>query len=319
MPERWRPVASIDALKQRARILSRIRAFFDARGLYEVETPALSVAATTDPHIESIPVGQGASTRYLHTSPEFPMKRLLAAGSDSIYQICRVFRPDEVGRWHQPEFSMLEWYRVGWDHHQLMDELTDLIVDLEPKWSAESAMKLTYREAFLRWVNIDPLKASSAELAERAARCGIAISDLGEDRDAWLELLFTHVIEHEISNINLCYIYEYPSSQAALSKLVHGDSNVAERFELYIKGVELANGFHELTDAGEQQKRFMTDLDERRQRGLTDAPMDRNLINALEAGMPSCAGVAVGLDRLVALLSGADCIADVMAFPADRA
>lgn len=313
----WLPAAPLDNLRQRARILQRIRAFFDVRGVLEVETPVLSVAAITDPHLESFatrysgPGYRECLPLYLHTSPEFPMKRLLAAGSGPIYQLCRVFRQGEAGRRHNPEFTLLEWYRPGFEHHALMDEVAELVAPLLRL--AGEAERLSYREAFLRHVSLDPLSASLAQLRECAATHGISGFDAESERDVWLDLLLTHCIEPKLGREGLCFLYDYPASQAALARLNPDDPRVAERFELYYKGVELANGFHELADPAEQRARFEAELQARKESGMDTVPLDEYLLASLEQ-LPDCAGVALGVDRLVMLALGADSLDEVMAF-----
>jgi lysyl-tRNA synthetase class 2 len=322
----WRPNATLEALKLRARILEGMRAFFSARGLLEVETPILSRAATTDLHLESFRsryLGPGAphgTTLYLHTSPEFPMKRLLAAGSGPIYQLCRVFRQGEAGRRHNPEFTLLEWYRPGFDHHALMDEMEALVAPILAARIRAPAERLSYREAFLRFAHLDPHASTLDELRSAAQRFGIG-HDLGDERDAWLDLLLTHAVEPHLGRGRLTFIHAYPASQAALARtaLDAQGVQVAERFELYFEGVELANGFHELADTAEQRARFDADNAARRARGLPEMPHDQHLLAALASGLPDCAGVALGVDRLVMLAAGADSLDGVIAFTLERA
>lgn len=319
----WRPTASLHNLQQRARILARIRAFFAERGVMEVETPVLSAAAITDPHLNSFTTcytGPGhaeGTSFYLHTSPEFPMKRLLAAGSGPIYQLCKVFREGEAGRRHNPEFTLLEWYRPGFDHHDLMEEVAALAA---PLLGLEAGLveKLSYREAFLQHAGIDPLTAPIDELRTCAQRLGITGFEDENERDIWLDLILTHAVEQKLGHDGLCFIYDYPASQAALARLNPNNPQVAERFELYYRGVELANGFHELADAQEQRKRFVAELEVRRAQGLEAVPVDERLLAALEEGFPPCAGVALGVDRLVMLALGAESLAEVMAFTIDN-
>ncbi len=318
----WRPSAPLDNLKKRARILQQIRAFFAERGVLEVETPSLSAAALTDPAIDSLAtryIGPGHASGlnlYLHTSPEFPMKRLLAAGSGPIYQITRVFRQGEAGRRHNPEFTLLEWYRPGFDHHQLMDEVAALVA---PVLGLEAtAQRLSYRDAFLQFVSLDPFAASIAELRQAVERLGIGEFDAGEDRDIWLDLILSHRVEPNLGQQGLCFLTDYPASQAALARLNPDNPAVAERFELYYRGVELANGFHELGDSAEQRKRFESEQAERAAQGREHYPMDEKLLAALEVGLPDCAGVALGVDRLVMLAVGAESLEEVMAFTVDR-
>lgn len=318
----WRPDAPLQNLKERARILQRIRAFFSEREVMEVETPMLSPAALTDPAIDSLGtryVGPGHADGlklYLHTSPEFPMKRLLTAGSGPIYQLCKVFRQGEAGRRHNPEFTMLEWYRPGFDHHRLMDEVEALvttILELEGK-----AERLSYQQAFMRYAQIDPLNSSIAQLRDAAVRLDCGGFDAGEDRDLWLDLILSHGVEPHLGRGGLCFLTDYPASQAALARLNPDNPAVAERFELYYKGIELANGFHELGDSGEQRQRFESELAERTAQGQEVCPMDEKLLAALEAGFPDCAGVALGVDRLVMLALGAESLDEVIAFTLER-
>lgn len=316
-------MAPLQNLQQRARILERIRAFFADRGIMEVETPMLSPAAITDPHIKSFSTrytGPGHAegiTLYLHTSPEFPMKRLLAARCGPIYQICKVFREGEAGRRHNPEFTLLEWYRPGFDHNALMDEVATLVAPLLAL-EEKAVEKLSYRESFMRYASIDPLAVSLEDLMACARGLGIRGFDAELERDVWLDLILTHRVEPNLGREGLCFVYDYPVSQAALAKLNPENPLLAERFELYYQGVELANGFHELSDAEEQRKRFTSELETRKKQGLEAVPMDERLLTALEAGFPPCAGVALGVDRLVMLALGAKSLAEVMAFTIDN-
>jgi lysyl-tRNA synthetase class 2 len=325
----WQPAATLEVLKLRARLLQRIRAFFSARGVLEVETPVLSGAATTDPALASFatrytgPLFPQGQTLYLHTSPEFPMKRLLAAGSGSIYQICKVFRDGESGRRHNPEFTLLEWYRVGFDHHQLMTETGELVMELlAPALGLNPPEKLTYREAFLRHTNINPHTATVLDYAAVADAHGIRVPiDLHQHADVavWRDLLLTHVVEPKLGQGQLTFIYDYPACQASLARIQPDEPPVAARFELYLNGMELANGFHELAAADEQRARFEQQLHAREAGGLPAVPVDERLLAALAHGLPDCAGVALGFDRLVMLAGGARAIEEVIAFPVDRA
>lgn len=324
----WRPSADLHALRLRAELLARIRAFFAARKVLEVETPLLSAAAIPDPHLASFatvysgPGPRNGQTVYLHTSPEFPMKRLLAAGSGCIYQIARVFRNGEAGRRHNPEFTLLEWYRVGFDHHQLMAEVAELVTALlgERRTLAEPE-SLTYQQAFQQYLELNPHRATVAELAACAERQGVSIPPgmPADQLDPWLDLLLTQRIEAHLGRGRLCFLYDYPASQAALARLGPGDPPVGERFELYLDGIELANGFHELGDAVEQRRRFAAENAARQAHGLPVMPVDENLLAALDAGLPECAGVALGVDRLVLLAAGKTALAEVLAFPFERA
>ncbi len=306
-------------LRLRARVLGRIRAFFAERGIMEVETPTLSQAAVTDPNLHSFALVANGAERYLHTSPEFPMKRLLAAGSGDIYQICKVFRADEAGRHHNPEFSLLEWYRLGFDHHALMDEVEALLAHLlKGAENMTPVRRLAYYDAFAEFGGLDAHRASVTECAAIAAEHGLRVhGDL--DRQPWLELIMSQVIVPACSRDGFTFIYDFPAEQAALARVRADNPPLAERFELVGFGLELANGFHELTDSDEQGRRFAREL---RVRGARRAPavaVDRRLLAALAHGLPGCAGVAVGLDRLLMLISGASHISEVMAFSWENA
>jgi lysyl-tRNA synthetase class 2 len=307
---------SLEALRTRARMLARIRAFFAARGVLEVETPALSAAGVSDLALDSVQAtarSLGTTPLYLHTSPEYAMKRLLADGSGDIYQICRVFRDDELGRWHQPEFTLLEWYRIGFDDLRLMDEvealLRDVLVDDGAAWRSE---RIGYSDALARALGV-VVGASSATVAARLAERGVDVP-LGLGHDALLDLAFATVVVPSFAADTLTFVCDYPASQAALARLKTGTPTVAARFEVFARGVELANGFHELTDAAEQRRRFESEIDARRRLGRHVPPLDEAFLDALARGLPDCAGVAVGVDRLVALAHGADGVAGAMTF-----
>ena len=319
----WKPSAPLAKLKTRARLLRRIRAFFQAHEVLEVETPLMSSATVTDPHIESYAVNdpQHSKPRYLHTSPEFAMKRLLAAGSGSIYQLCKVFRQGELGQRHNPEFTLLEWYRLGFDHQQLMAEVDELVRELlDGYFPLGETQRLTYRDAFVLYAGLDPHTSSISQLQAKVKQQGIDVTGLDDtEKDPWLDLLMTHVVEPALPRDCPVFIYDYPASQAALARIRQDDPPVAERFELYIYGMELANGFHELTDAQEQRQRFETDSRARQAAGLDPMPIDAYFLAALESGLPACAGVALGFDRLVMLATGTKSISDVLAFDVDRA
>jgi len=317
----WRPTASLDGLRRRAAMLARARAFFAERGVLEVETPILSAAAVSDPQIESLTtqVAGMAGRLHMNTSPEYAMKRLLAAGSGDIYQIGKVFRDGERGRWHNPEFTMMEWYRLGFDDGDLMTEVETLIGRLlQPQPPLEPAERLSYAAALQRHAGVDAHGASESELMEAAQRHGV-VCHAELDRDAKLDLLMGLVVGPRLGLERPSFICDYPASQAALARLKPGLPAVAARFELYLGGLEIANGFHELVNPGEQRRRFNQDLRLRRERGQIQPPLDEHLIAALEAGMPDCAGVALGFDRLVAIALGAARLADVMAFSIDNA
>ncbi len=319
----WMPTASIEQLKQRANLLAQIRQFFAEREVLEVDTPAMSHATVTDIHLHTFqtqfigPDYADGSHLYLMTSPEFHMKRLLAAGSGSIYQINKAFRNEENGRYHNPEFTMLEWYRVGFDHHDLMDEMDDLLQQVLRVGSAE---RMTYQNAFLSVLGVCPLEGTMSELKQSAAKLGLSdIAEPEEDRDTLLQLLFSVGVEPHIGQQVPAFVYDFPASQAALAKINLQDARVADRFEVYFKGIELANGFHELDNPKEQLSRFEQDNVKRQQMGLSEQPIDYHLIQALESGLPECAGVALGIDRLIMLALGEDHIDKVTAFPFPRA
>lgn len=321
----WQPSSTPETLRARADLFARIRAFFAGRGVLEVDTPILSQHATVDRHIESFfitsPQPLVPSPRFwLHTSPEFAMKRLLASGCGPIYQIVHVFRSGETGRLHNPEFAMLEWYRPDWDHHRLMDEVEALVraCGVLPEFE-----RLGYRETFLNHAGFDPFTASLYGLRSSLEKHGVAPPQVdgieAQDRDFWLDLWMSAVVAPKLGSEAPVFVYDFPESQAALARVRPGEPPVAERFELFWRGVELANGFHELTDAREQHRRFESDRAWRRAQGRVVPPCDENLLAALAEGLPDCSGVALGLDRLLMLLRGETEIARVMPFDAERA
>ncbi|MGQ0656998.1 MAG: EF-P lysine aminoacylase EpmA [Chromatiales bacterium] len=322
MNKDWRPGASMDMLRRRARLIARIRAFFADRLVMEVETPALARAGVTDPHVASLTtqgsLGEsGAHTLYLQTSPEYAMKRLLAAGSGPIYQICKVFRAGEAGRLHNPEFTMLEWYRPGFDYQDIMAEVEEL---LRYTLGVHYCDRLTYAEAFRRHAGFDPLRATLPEIEAAGRRAGVRMGDAGRlERDDWLDLLLSHAVAPHLGAERPVFLCHYPASQAALSRVLTCDPPVAERFEVFVGGVEIANGFHELTDAAEQRLRFESDNARRCDLGLPTMPLDEHLLAALETGLPDCAGVALGVDRLVMVATAAASIDKVQAFDISRA
>ncbi|MEQ1513366.1 MAG: EF-P lysine aminoacylase EpmA [Lysobacteraceae bacterium] len=318
----WRPNANLDALRLRARLYATIRAFFAGRDVLEVETPVLSVAGNTDPNIESFSLEfsgrtDGAPlTRWLRTSPEFPLKRLLAAGIGDCYELGRVFRNGEAGGRHNPEFTMLEWYRVGWDHHRLIDETVELVqAALQLLGRSASVETTCFRDLYRDRLGIDPFTAADVEL--RAALGDVEIDPSGLDRDDWLDLLMTHRLQPDFDRDGILVIHDYPASQCALAKIRAGqgdESAVAERFELYLGPLELANGYHELTDAAEQRARFRRDHAVRAERGAVQPPIDEALLAAMTTGLPSSSGVALGVERLLMAMLDTDRIADVLAF-----
>lgn len=305
----WAPRAALDTLKARADLYRAVRVFFDARQVLEVDTPVLSRHATVDRHIDSFSTADARG--WLQTSPEFAMKRLLCAGSGAIWQMAKVFRAEEAGRFHNPEFTLLEWYRVGFDHHALMNEVEALL--RAAGVTGPTFARMSYREAFERHAGIDPFTASVDAL--KALPEAEAFAD-ETDRDVLLDLWMSHRVGRRLGRGTPCFIYDFPASQAALSRVVDGR---AQRFELFWDGLELANGFWELRDAGEQHRRFKIEQAWRASRGLPAPPLDAHLISALDHGLPDCAGVALGLDRLLMRLLQLETLGDVLAFPADRA
>jgi elongation factor P--(R)-beta-lysine ligase len=323
--ESWRPTATRATLELRATLLAHARRFFADRGVLEVETPVVVNAAVTDTHIHSARVlfaqTAAATPYFLHTSPEYAMKRLLAAGSGDIYQICHVVRGLERGRQHNAEFTLVEWYRTGFSLDQLMGEVDALVRHLLGDVSFTiSSERLTYRDAFLRELQLDPFTASLPELAGVARTIGFEQAPVSvEQRDELLELIMGAIVGPRLGHNALTFVHGYPASQAALARLDPQDPRAALRFELYCKGMELANGFQELASATEQRIRFERDNEERRRLGLPCFGIDERLLAALEAGLPECAGVALGFDRTVMLAAGAAHIDEVMAFPTERA
>ncbi|HLV78237.1 MAG TPA: EF-P lysine aminoacylase EpmA [Marinobacter sp.] len=316
----WQPAASRDALKSRAQLLAYVRGFFAQRDVLEVETPVLGRYGVTDVNLDGVPAGinaAGVTSGWLQTSPEYHMKRLLAAGSGSIYQVARVFRNGERGRRHNPEFSMLEWYREGFDDRRLMDEVADLVCG----WlGCPRPQVISYRDAMRRHAGIDPMTISQPEL-HRYCRQWLDPAQLQDlPRDACLDLVMSFVVEPGLGKGGPVFITRYPASQAALARTSDADGfAVAHRFELYINGLELCNGYWELTDPQEQKQRFMADNRQRRAAGKPEMAVDQALLAALEMGLPECSGVALGLDRLLMLKLGAASIEDVLAFPIERA
>lgn len=308
----------IAALRQRAALNALIRAFFAAREVLEVETPMLSAAGNTEPNIDSFQtrfsghVDAGSAQRWLRTSPEYPLKRLLAAGVGDCYELGRVFRNGEAGGRHNPEFSMLEWYRVGWDHHRLIEETVALVRAALGLVDRTAGLRvLDYRSLYQQQLGLDPFEASLEQL--QAPLANIRIQAEGLNRDDWLDLLMTHCIQPGFDDDSMTVVHDWPASQAALARIRPGTPPLAERFEVYLGAVELANGYHELNDAAEQRARFERDHAIRRARGDVLPPLDESLLAALPA-LPDCAGVAVGVDRLLMAMNRTNRIADVLAF-----
>jgi lysyl-tRNA synthetase class 2 len=317
--DNWQPSASTGVLKQRAQLLKQIRDFMAAREILEVETPVLSHYGNTDANLNSFttlfhsPSVVEPELLYLQTSPEFAMKRLLAAGSGPIYQIARVFRDAELGRLHQPEFTMLEWYRPGFDHHKLMDEMAELLLELGLTIPARAS----YATVFTRVTDINPHQADISLLQEAATRNGLQGTD--NTRSVLLDFLFSHLVAPELGRTEPVFIYDFPVCQAALARIRADHPPVAERFELFIAGMEIANGFHELTDAKEQMSRFEQDNSLRKAKGLAEVMIDENMIASLAHGLPDCAGVALGIDRLLMAILGYDSINKVVSFTSEHA
>ncbi len=315
MAEDWRPSASLATLRVRAEVLARVRAFFAGRSVLEVETPMLCRGGLGEPHIQALHTTlTGARRRYLPPSPEAAMKRLLCAGSGPIYQITRVFRDGEEGRLHNPEFTLIEWYRPGFDHHALMDEVEVLVSVL---LGSEPFERIRYGRAFEDTLGIDPHAADAETLAACARGLGLAAEGL--DRGATLDFLLSHGLTPRLGHDRPCLLFDFPEPQAAFARVRVGTPPVAERFELVIRGIEIANGCRELGDGAEQRRRLLREGARRRALDLPAVPLDNLLLAALESGMPECAGCALGLDRLLMVATGAGSIEEVLAFPPDRA
>ena len=319
--EAWQPTASIKNLLDRAKLIAEIRRFFTDRGLLEVETPVLSEFGVTDLHLATFstefisPFGEQSKMLWLSTSPEYHMKRLLAAGSGPIFQIGKVFRNEEAGNRHNPEFTMLEWYRPHFDMYRLINEVDDLLQQILECPPAES---MSYQFAFQQYVGLDPLSAELSELVEKAKKYQLVDAEK-ENRDTLLQFLFSTVVEPQIGHDCPVVVYHFPASQAALAQISSEDLRVAERFEFYYKGLELANGFHELADVREQLHRFELDNRQREKAGLPVRDIDKRLLGALQAGIPDCSGVALGVDRLLMIAMGAESIKEVISFAIDNA
>lgn len=315
----WRPTALAESLALRAQVNRTLREFFHARGVLEVETPVLSTCGNTDPNIESFHVEFSGRTdgqprrRFLRTSPEFPLKRLLASGVGDCYELGRVFRDGEAGGRHNPEFTMLEWYRVGMDANALAAEAVEVLqACIALTGPPACVVETTYRDLFIAMLNVDPHLADIEML--RSAAGAIHIEPSGLTRDDWLDLLMTHRIQPTFPAQEIHVIHDFPASQCALARVRPGETPVAERFEVFIGSLEVANGYHELADAQEQGRRFSADVARRRSGGSFGPPVDARLLGALAHGMPDCSGVAVGVDRVLMHLLGTPRIADVLAF-----
>lgn len=307
-------------------MLHDIRGFFSERSVLEVETPLLCQGIGTDPQLEfftadyfSPPLQQ---TLFLQTSPEFAMKRLLAAGSGSIYQICKAFRNGESGRFHNPEFTMLEWYRVGFKLPQLMDEVDELIGRLSKTHrSLNETQRFRYQDIFLSCTDLNPLEFSFGDYCAYALGNHMpeAVNICGQDHGLWLDFIFSHKVQPYLGENALCMVYDYPACQSSLARINEHNSQITDRVEIFLEGIELGNGYYELTDPEEQNRRFNKEISIRRERKLPTITKDSYLISALEAGLPECSGMAIGLDRLLMVLTGSNAIDDVLSFPLHRA
>jgi lysyl-tRNA synthetase class 2 len=324
-PPHWRPSASLAVLRQRASALAAARGFFAARGVMETETPFIVPRPVSEPQLTNIRCALGVRPGvpyYLHTSPEYHMKRMLAAGAPDIYQICKAWRDGELGARHLPEFTMIEWYRRGLTFDAFIAEACDLVATVAASVGRRTSppRRLGYAEVFLEKAGFDPV-VTEVETIRRAAirllpdRISSDLSrSLAQRRDAWLDLIMVEVVEPALRDEGLLVIDRFPAQQAALARLDSGDPRLAERFEIYLDGLELANGFHELADATEQRQRFEADRVRRRELGLPDALPDVALLAALEAGLPDCCGAALGFDRLLMACLGLGRISDVVSF-----
>jgi lysyl-tRNA synthetase class 2 len=327
------PTATLSDLQLRAQLLAAARRFFDSRGYFEVDTPLLSHDRVVDPHLEPFVCEGPTGPLYLQTSPEFAMKRLLAAGARAIYQVGHVFRAGELGRRHNPEFTMVEWYRTGDTHVEQMQVVEDLVVEVfraaetsggQPASSNACRtpfVRTTYRDAFRRHAGQDVVPMTAAQLAILARDRAIPIPATlaPTDRDGWLNLLLAELVEPHLGKERPEFVFDYPASQAALAIIRPEDPPVAERFELYVRGIELCNGYHELSDAGELRRRIDVESQRRVAEGLSPLPVSNRLLAAMEAGLPPSSGVALGFDRLVMLAAGKTSVAEVLPFDFDRA
>lgn len=322
----WQPTCSIELLRLRAQILDDIRRFFSTRAVLEVETPVLSYSSGTDPQLDFFTTDYCSPplqhTLFLQTSPEFAMKRLLAAGSGSIYQICKAFRNGESGRFHNPEFTLLEWYRVGFTLPQLMDEIAELMAVL---FNGHRALKPTqrfsYQEIFKCYTGLNPLEFSYQDYCAYALENQLsdAVSICGYDHALWLDFIFSHKVQPSLGENSVCMVHGYPVCQSSLARINEYNSQITDRVEVFLNGIELGNGYYELTDAKEQERRFDQEIAIRQQRKYPVTVKNKHLVAALEAGLPECSGIAIGLDRLLMLLANSATINDVLNFPLHRA
>lgn len=322
MKANWQPVADIQQLRQRAQLLAAIRQFFAQRDVLEVDTPLLCRATGTDPNLDFFTSQFHSSphqqTLFLQTSPEFAMKRLLAAGTGCIYQICKAFRNGEAGRYHNPEFTLLEWYRVGFTLRQLMDEVAELLLYLlRPAMPQLPVLRFSYQQLFRERTGLDALAFDRQVYRDYALSQGHPEADglCGDEHAPWLDFLFSHCVQNRMPEEAICLLHDYPAIQSSLARLHPDDPRVTERFEVFINGMELGNGFFELLDADEQEARFDREIAYRRQHALAAVEKDQLFLQALQDGLPECSGVAIGLDRLLMAVSGCEAIQQVLAFP----
>ncbi|MBL6985782.1 MAG: EF-P lysine aminoacylase GenX [Methylobacter sp.] len=317
----WRPSCAIELMRLRAQLLAELRQFFAERSVLEVETPILSHSIGTDPQLAFFTTEYCLSPRqqtlFLQTSPEFAMKRLLAAGSGSIYQISKAFRNGESGRFHNPEFTLLEWYRVGFTLPQLMDEIDELFAGLFSGQSLQETQRVSYQDVFISYTGLDPLVFSYQDYCvfARESQLPEAVTICGYDHGMWLDFIFSHKVQPYLGENSLCMVYDYPACQSSLARISEANEQVTDRVELFMNGIELGNGYYELADAKEQSSRFDKELAIRKQEELPVTVKDQRLIAALESGLPECSGVAIGLDRLLMQLSGSSSIDEVLSFP----
>ncbi len=320
----WKPACSLELLQLRAQLLQNIRQFFAQKSVLEVETPILCQVVGTDPNLNFFKTNLHWPPQnpqfYLQTSPEFAMKRLLAWGSGSIFQICKAFRNGESGRFHNPEFTMLEWYRVGSDLRQLMDEAAELM-NLLFGDKLSGIKRISYQALFSQCTGLDCLTFNRRAYSEAAKNCGFheATVICGGNHALWLDFLFSHIVQPSLGGDILYMIYGYPACFSSLAKVNSDNPLLTDRVELFINGVELGNGYYELGDVIEQDQRFEKEITLRRQQNMEPVVKDERLLAALTAGLPDCAGIAIGLDRVLMLLTGRSAIQDVIAFPIDRA
>ncbi len=305
----WQPTASIQVLKKRSQILRKIREFFYAQNIIEVETPLLALYGVTDPYNDNFECYYYGKKYYLQTSPEYHLKRLLAAGTPDLFQLSKAFRNESSGKHHNCEFTILEWYRLGFDYQQLIVDVLNLVSKIMPNIKIA---KFTYAELFKKYCNINPFESTTEQLKYYAITTKIVERDLQMDKDAWLSLIMSHCIEPKLRSEKKCVvIYDFPKSQASLAVI---DGDIAKRFEVYINGIELANGFEELLDYKEQELRFKSDNVQRLKESKSAMAIDKYFIDSLKAGLPQCSGVALGVDRLIMAALDISDIKQVLSF-----